>query len=295
RNELRAAVQRLDPEGIEARRNNQIRKRGQFIVKGPNRVWSIDGHDKLSRFGFQIYAAIDAYSRYIIWFFIGHSNRTAVSVNKQFLQTVQELNIVPKLIWSDKGTETTLLCNSQLSLRRATNFELPLHKAYSYGTLTKNQRIESWWNLLANAQTDTWRNMFTDLENKGLFDGGDIDIISLQYIYMNMIRYHIQTFVSVHNTHRIRSQRKQTHYLLTGKPVELFKYPPDGINDYGEVPNDHVLAALETQMASYSLDNYLTPSTEATCQTLLRNGGFLIEYKFEDNHHEAYIFLRQAL
>ena len=53
-----------------------------FHIRGPNRVLSIDGHDKLSQFGFEIYGAINAYSRYIVWCYIGISNRTAASVNK---------------------------------------------------------------------------------------------------------------------------------------------------------------------------------------------------------------------
>ena len=36
----------------------------------------IDGHDKLARFGIEIYGCVDAYSRKIIWFFVGSSNRT---------------------------------------------------------------------------------------------------------------------------------------------------------------------------------------------------------------------------
>jgi len=73
--------------------------------------------------------------------------------------------------------------------------ELLLTKAYSYGTSTKDQSIESWWNLVANAQTDTWRNLFVEMEKEGYFDGGDIVVIYLQYIYMEMIRTQIQTFV----------------------------------------------------------------------------------------------------
>ena len=68
------------------------------MIKGPNQVWSIDGHDKLSRFGFQIYGAIDAYSRYMIWCFVGHSNCTAVSVNKQFLSAIRSHNTIPQLV-----------------------------------------------------------------------------------------------------------------------------------------------------------------------------------------------------
>jgi len=87
----------------------------QFIVKGPNRVWSIDGHDQLSRFGFEIYGCIDAYSQYIIWCYVGHSNRTEISVSKQYLETVCTMGQFPKLIRSDMGRELALLCASHLS------------------------------------------------------------------------------------------------------------------------------------------------------------------------------------
>jgi hypothetical protein len=39
--------------------------RGEYWVPGPNYVWSVDGHMKLELFGIEIYAGVDAYSRYI--------------------------------------------------------------------------------------------------------------------------------------------------------------------------------------------------------------------------------------
>ncbi|RPA79860.1 hypothetical protein BJ508DRAFT_327910 [Ascobolus immersus RN42] len=59
---MRRVLRTVDPEGVRARRLQEKRKRGQFMIEGPNKVWSIDGHDKLNKFGFGIYAAIDAYS-----------------------------------------------------------------------------------------------------------------------------------------------------------------------------------------------------------------------------------------
>ena len=265
------------------------------MIKGPNQVWSIDGHDKLSRFGFQIYGAIDAYSRYMIWYFVGHSNRTAVSVNKQFLSAIRSHNTIPQLVRSDKGTETTLLCNSQLVLHRAVNHEVPIREVYSYRTSTKNQRIESWWNLLANAQTDTWREIFNDLEMEGYFNGGALDIIAMQFVYMRMITDHIHTFVQIHNCHRIRRQRKREHYLPSGKPIELYNYPPTGIRDHGLVPDKLTLEALDLQMSPSDLDEYLTAETSNLYETLLVNGNRAISYSFNEQHREAYIFLRTQL
>ena len=99
------AMQRIDPEG-EAIRGKAFATscpRKEYFVKGPNRVFSIDGHDKLSRFGFEIYGAIDAYSRDIVWCYVGISNRTVVSVNKQYLRLIRHTLDMPKLICSDKG------------------------------------------------------------------------------------------------------------------------------------------------------------------------------------------------
>lgn len=72
---LFSIVRELDPDRVQRRKRDIYRGRGQYMVPGPNFVWSNDGHDKFSFWGIQIYAAIDAFSRYIIWCCIGISNR----------------------------------------------------------------------------------------------------------------------------------------------------------------------------------------------------------------------------
>ena len=43
-------VKYLDPEGVERRKRHQFKKR-KFIVHEPNELWSLDGYDKLKKFG----------------------------------------------------------------------------------------------------------------------------------------------------------------------------------------------------------------------------------------------------
>ncbi|KAG0635221.1 hypothetical protein HOY80DRAFT_1094511, partial [Tuber brumale] len=146
RYQVRNALQVLDPQGV-AEHEKAVgisRNRKEFYIQSPNRVLSIDGHDKLSRFGFEIYGAIDAYSRYLVWCYIGISNRTAVSVNKQYLRFVRNTMHIAQVVRSDKGTETVLLAESHLLLRHANHPNLAFSQAYSYGKSTKNQRIEAW-------------------------------------------------------------------------------------------------------------------------------------------------------
>jgi hypothetical protein len=83
RHDHRLHLQMNDPDGNESRRRSTVRKSGQFILKGSNYMLSIDEHDKLSCFGFEIYRCIEAYSGYIVWCCMGHANRTQISISKQ--------------------------------------------------------------------------------------------------------------------------------------------------------------------------------------------------------------------
>ena len=78
RDQIAAATRLIDPDGVEARKLKAHRRRPRYRVKGPNRVWSVDRHDKLKRFGFEIYRIIDGYSRFIINVYVGVGTRYVI-------------------------------------------------------------------------------------------------------------------------------------------------------------------------------------------------------------------------
>ena len=41
-------VKELDPEGVLQRSKDAQRLRGEYVVPGPDYIWSIDGHNKLA-------------------------------------------------------------------------------------------------------------------------------------------------------------------------------------------------------------------------------------------------------
>ena len=193
------------------------------------------------------------------------------------------------------GTETALLAQSHLTLWPTNKPDLPFHRAYSYGKSTKNQRIEAWWNLLTEGQTQEWKVFFAELEGEGVFDGGDIDKSCLQYIYMDIIRSHIHQFVAIHNTHKIRRPRLRAHYLPTGQPFMLYHYP-DGARNYQEPVNLRALEELELEVKDFDLDEYLPAATISLYAQLLIEGGFPTEFVYSDIRHKAaYLFLRQKV
>jgi len=66
--DIAAELRQQDPDNVARRKpgKGNRQRRAEFINPGPDHLWCIDGHDKLSPWGIQLYAAIDAYSRKII-------------------------------------------------------------------------------------------------------------------------------------------------------------------------------------------------------------------------------------
>ncbi|KAK6431426.1 hypothetical protein LTR95_012413 [Oleoguttula sp. CCFEE 5521] len=78
----------VNAEDVERHRKHAKVHRGAIFTLGPNHAWSMDKYCKLEAFSIQIYAAIDVYSRYPVWIYIGITGRTAVSVLAQYIATL---------------------------------------------------------------------------------------------------------------------------------------------------------------------------------------------------------------
>ena len=116
---------------------------------------------------------------------------------------------------------------------------------------------------------------------------------------MDEIRAQIQGFVEVHNNHPIRKQ-KNRDYLPTGRPYELYHYPPAGIHNYAQVPDQDLLKHLQQQVADWDPERYLRPEVEAFCAEQLEAGGFpakeLMDFSHNNEVHvNAYKYLRQEI
>jgi hypothetical protein len=157
RDSLFSMVKELNPDGVRRRSKDAQRRKGEYIVPGPNWLWSIDGHEKLKPYGFEIYAAIDAYSRKVICIYVGISAGTAVSVGNQYLRCVKKIKRHPRFIRSDCGKETFILAYTHLNFSQDHDPDSVFGNCYMYGTSTANQRIESWWQQMSKGLLFRWR------------------------------------------------------------------------------------------------------------------------------------------
>ena len=157
-------VKELDPSGVAARSSQLHRRRTTYEVPGPDWMWCLDGYCKFDFVGIQIYAAIDAYSRNIIWGYCGLSARTQVSVKRQYCDRLRDGEVMPMVLRTDHGNETLTMAAAHYvlsnSARSTSEAELRFLDCYLFGTSTANQRIEAWWGQLLKGQLSRWRVRF---------------------------------------------------------------------------------------------------------------------------------------
>lgn len=162
-------MRELDPEGVELRKRNCLRRR-KYYSRGPNWVWHIDGYDKLKPYWFSIHGAIDGYSRRVMWLKLSSSNKEPRNVCEHFIETCVNINGIPRKVVGDRGTENVYLAASQRFLRRNHIDANAGEKSFQYGRSVSNQRIESWWSMLRRSCTNWWINYFQDLILQGYYD-----------------------------------------------------------------------------------------------------------------------------
>jgi hypothetical protein len=263
RDRMADVLKEADPDSA-AQRSFALQRfpRGGYVVPGPNHVLSIDGHHKLSMYGIEIYAGIDAYSRYITFIHVGISTRTAVAVLRLYLDMVEETGTLPFAIRSDRGTETVLLANAHCQLHSALRAGVDFHPEtfYWYGASTLNQRIESWWRQMSKSQTVQWKEFFDALRDSGLWTGSDADTIALLFVYLPIVREQVYQFADLWNAHTIRSQKNRPH-VIPGKPVVLHFTPSAPARDFGVKPPSLLLSALRKEVEAYGL----FPSRTSNC------------------------------
>ncbi len=185
----------------------------------------IDGWDKLKRYGLCVHGCIDGFCRKILWLEVEYSNNSPDIVCKYFSQCISHLNGIPYVIRADRGTENVNIEFMQTVLRSLNNDERGhLQTTFLYGRSTSNQRIEAWWSKFPCLGTKVWITHFKQLEDHRIIDTSrKIDIQSILFCYLDLLRHELNTIKTAWNTHRIRPSRHQTS--PSGKPDVMFFMP----------------------------------------------------------------------
>ncbi|KAH8661805.1 hypothetical protein BGZ61DRAFT_368878, partial [Ilyonectria robusta] len=255
--------------------------------------------------GALIYASIDAYSRFITWFYVGISSSTSRSVVAQYLDVLSQRKTMPNIIRSDRGQETILMAGAHYYLsktrvraREGIPQDVRFRDCWIYGKSTHNEKIESWWLRLSRGRAKFWREYFGEITALGHFSNDSLpDRIAMLYLFMPILRAEFADFVLTWNSHYIRKQRNRPH-VVPGQPWTLYFQPTARqVESFAEVIPQDRLQTLQDIFDGdrIDLDAYLPEDTIAICDRILRGQEDLPRDPPQQPKLSAYLFLRDRL
>ena len=104
REDVRLALRELNPENVDKRQHQRLRRR-KYCNPNPNYVWHIDDHDKLKPYCISIDECIEGHSRCIIWLEVAVTNKIA----KYYLDTSKQMKGKLMIIKADDETEHSVI------------------------------------------------------------------------------------------------------------------------------------------------------------------------------------------
>jgi len=140
-------IMSTDYKDVLEERRPGIKKRKKkinFTTKGPDWVFSLDGHDKLmgyqnSTFPLAIYGCMDTASRKILFLRVWHTNSKPEIIGRWYFDFLTEFKVLPNYLRLDKGTETTTMATMHCFLRDCQGDLDEATDSIIFGPSTSNQ------------------------------------------------------------------------------------------------------------------------------------------------------------
>ena len=171
---------------------------------------------------------MDGWSRKVLWLYVGSSNNDPRITGYLFVRTINELNLLPRIVRTDRGSENVVIAGCQRFFRREHLDSNSGYNSFRYGPSTRNQRIESWWSVFRKNRTDWWISFFKDLCDAGSYDSSvPIQVECCRFCFTGILQTELDETLKLWNTHYVRRTRNSE--CPPGRPDVLF-YAPDESN-----------------------------------------------------------------
>ena len=206
RQALRDSIHRVDHENTVARQSKVVKRR-VYSVEYPNSVWHMDSHHKLIRWRFITHAAVDGFSRTIVYIKCTNNNKSE-TVLQQFMSDIEKYGL-PQRIRSDHGGENIEVWRYMLQAYHGDTSRVIT------GSSTHNERIERLWRDVHRSVTTNYAETFHSLEAEGTLDAlNEVDLYCLHHVYLPRICKSLSDFQESWNNHQLSSEGSKTPYQL---------------------------------------------------------------------------------
>ncbi|KAF8495823.1 hypothetical protein JB92DRAFT_3099800 [Gautieria morchelliformis] len=236
-----------DPVGFELREPTAKKVfRQALVVLGPHHEWSGDGHDKLTKIGFPVWALHDVWSGKWLGIWVVPNIRLKLAIAYLYLSLVETLGGLPIQTTTDCGTETITVFGMANALREYFSPELSTNEvpAHKFLKSVHNTTIERGW-LQLRLQWGDDVKVFWEAGN-GIYNSSIPEQYELvQWLWPKFIQQELDELRDRFNNHRVRKDRN--------------KVLPSGVS-----PNEAF--ALHEE---YSAENLLQPVNKGVVRELM--------------------------
>ncbi|KAG2144454.1 uncharacterized protein EDB93DRAFT_1251690 [Suillus bovinus] len=173
-----------------------------LVSLGLHHQWSGNGHDKLSRIGFPIWAIRDQWSRKWLGMWVIPNNRLKTSIAYLYLSLVHELGGMPLQTTTDCRSKTTNVYGFATALREIfspnlSTDELPAHR---FPKSVHNITIERGW-LRVRVQWGDNMKVFWEAGEEIYNDMDPCQYALVQWLWPRLIQQELDTLKHRLNTH----------------------------------------------------------------------------------------------
>ncbi|KAJ7474431.1 hypothetical protein B0H11DRAFT_2158685 [Mycena galericulata] len=236
---------------------------------GIHQRWSCDGHDKLYKIGFPVWAIVDDATGKILKAWVVPSNRIGDIIGYLYLCLIEEFKGMPIQTTTDCGSETTLLYGIVNTLRQIyhsdiDSVEVPPHV---YLRSVHNISVERQWLRLRLDFGDNCVLAFNEGVAKGYYNSEDPEQYELcQWLWPRFIQAGLDQYAALRNSIKMRKQSDKPGPSAMSRNT-AFSLPEKWGGRNCLLPVDvDVIAQMKTDMGGDALIAFSTPEFAARAQ-----------------------------
>ncbi|KIK51884.1 hypothetical protein GYMLUDRAFT_78053 [Collybiopsis luxurians FD-317 M1] len=234
------------------------------VVKQPLGIhhrWTGDGHDKLYKIGFPIWAVVDDATGKFLDAWVLPSNRVAEVIAYYFLLLVEKFGGIPTQFTTDCGSETTALLGPMNALREIFHPECSLEElpAHIYLRSVHNISIECSWLRLRLDFGDNAVLFF----NRGIEDD---HYVLCQWLWPKLLRQELAEFIQFRNGVKMRKDKNKAGPSGISRDQAFTLYEDWGGKNFLMPVDVSVIRAIKQGMGGDSLLEFVTADFASSAQ-----------------------------
>ncbi|KAG1725924.1 hypothetical protein EDB19DRAFT_1914861 [Suillus lakei] len=266
-----------EPDGFAQREPSKKKVSRQPLVSlGPHHQWSGDGHDKLSKIGFPIWAIHDQWSGKWLGMWVVPNNQLKTSIAYLYLSLVYEIGGMPLQTTTDCGSETTEVYGFATALREffspnLSTDELPAHQ---FLKSVHNIMIERGW-LRVRVQWGDNVKVFWEAgeEIYNNMDPRQYDLV--QWLWLRLIQQELNKLKNHLNTHTVRFDRNKILPSGVSPNVAMALHKDYHVEDCLQSVDRDIVKNLMVEIGGEDLICFVDTEYSAHAQSIFDDLGFI--------------------